>query len=110
MVPARSVPRKVGHAGLDVWAVGRLGWGAKGDHVPHTIWMFPELLERHGVTPHRLARETTRLGRNAIYRLADAEHPPARVELATIAVLVDALRRVTGDATIDVDDLLVVAP
>lgn len=67
-------------------------------------WRLRALLDAHGITPYALAAELgSSLSRNAVYRLANTT--PARVELATLAALVAALRRLTG-RPIEVGDLV----
>lgn len=73
-------------------------------HVENIQWKLRQYLETHGLSAYALAkvaggRETT------IYRLAREGQEPDRVDLPTLARVIGALRRLTGE-TVTPNDLL----
>jgi|GEM_PF-3922325 len=77
----------------------------KGDQRPVIEWRLRQVLRENGITPYRLAVELSgRVARNTVYRLARPT-PPARLDLATLEALLEALGRLTG-RRVDVGELL----
>ena len=70
------------------------------------VWKFSEYLEGRGLNPYRIARH----GKDAtdeqtIYRLARKGQSIKRLDLASLALIIDAVRIETGD-DIQLTDLL----
>ena len=67
-----------------------------------------DYLREHGLTPYRLVQETEgRLAKNTVYAMARGE--AKRVDLRTLDTLMNALRRITGEAP-SLEDVLVYTP
>jgi hypothetical protein len=73
-------------------------------------WKLADYLEAHELTPYRLAKQlgsSTRM--NTVYRLARRGQEPTRVDLATLATVMEGLRKLTGEE-IKLDDVLEFVP
>lgn len=76
----------------------------------HVRWKLAEYLQEHGITPYRLARAVaaeTRMG--TVYRLARQGKEPSRIDLPTLATVLEGLRRITGEA-VSFEDVLEFEP
>jgi DNA-binding Xre family transcriptional regulator len=67
-----------------------------------TRWKLKELLVENDITPYRLGAESA-VSANTIYKLT--RKAPARVDMATLSLIIPALRRLTGKP-INVQDLM----
>jgi hypothetical protein len=73
-------------------------------------WKLADYLEAHKLTPYRLAKQlgsTTRM--NTVYRLARRGQEPTRVDLVTLATVMEGLRKLTGEE-VKLDDVLEFVP
>ncbi|MDQ3397545.1 MAG: helix-turn-helix transcriptional regulator [Deinococcota bacterium] len=69
-------------------------------------WKLKQYLEKHNLTAYRLAQTLGTRGRMpTIYRLAREGEEPSRVDLPTLANVIDGLRELTGE-DVQVSDLL----
>jgi hypothetical protein len=69
-------------------------------------FQLQKVLDKCDVTAYRLAQATgKRLSRTAIYRLIN--HPPLRVDLETLATLLDAFEELGCE--VELNDLIVVS-
>ena len=73
-------------------------------------WKLAAYLQERGITPYRLARAVaaeTRTG--TVYRLARKGREPSRIDLPTLATILEGLRRVTGEE-VSFEDVLEFEP
>lgn len=61
-------------------------------------------LEKHKITPYRIAQEAG-ISTTSIYNLVDVEHPPSGIKFATLNAILNALVRLTGER-IEVSDVI----
>lgn len=73
-------------------------------------WKLADYLEERGITPYRLAKAIGNESRaGTIYRLARRGKEPSRVDLPTLATVVEGLNAITGE-TVSFDDVLEYEP
>lgn len=59
-------------------------------------WRFADYLEEHGLTAYAVAKASDITRLNTIYRIARRGKEPTRVDLPTLALVLDGLHKVTG--------------
>lgn len=72
-------------------------------------WRLADFLEERGLTAYAVAKASDITRLNTIYRLARRGSEPTRVDLPTLALLLDGLRKVTGEA-VNIGDVLEYLP
>lgn len=72
-------------------------------------WRLADFLEERGLTAYAVAKASDITRLNTIYRLARRGKEPTRVDLPTLALLLDGLRKVTGEP-ISIGDVLEYLP
>jgi hypothetical protein len=73
-------------------------------------WRLPEIMREHDLTAYRIGKELGGVTRmSTVYRLADSENPPMRIELETLSEMLDALYKLTGKR-FNTSDLLEYTP
>lgn len=72
-------------------------------------WRLADYLEERGLTAYAVAKASDITRLNTIYRLARRGKEPTRVDLPTLALLLDGLRKVTG-GPVSLDDVLEYLP
>lgn len=72
-------------------------------------WRLADFLEAHGVTAYALGKATGTTYMNTIYRIARRGHEPTRVDLPTLAMILDGLRKLTGE-DVQITDVLEYLP
>lgn len=62
-------------------------------------WRLPDIMEKHGVTPYKLGKQIGDVTRmSTVYRLADREHKPTRIDFKVLVDVVEALEQLTGES------------
>lgn len=60
-------------------------------------WRLPEIMREHELTAYRIGKELGGVTRmSTVYRMADEENPPVRIEIETLGEMLEALYRLTG--------------
>jgi hypothetical protein len=78
--------------------------------VARVRWKLATYLQERGITPYRLAKAVAPEARTGtVYRLARAGREPSRIDLPTLATVLEGLRRVTGEA-VSFEDVLEFEP
>lgn len=72
-------------------------------------WRLADYLEERGLTAYAVAKASDITRLNTIYRLARRGKEPTRVDLPTLALLLDGLRKVTG-GPVSIGDVLEYLP
>lgn len=72
-------------------------------------WRLADFLEERGLTAYAVAKASDITRLNTIYRLARRGKEPTRVDLPTLALLLDGLRKVTGEP-VSIGDVLEYLP
>lgn len=72
-------------------------------------WRLADFLEERGITAYALAKASDISRLNTIYRIARRGQEPTRVDLPTLATVLDGLRKLTGQP-IDITDVLEYLP
>lgn len=72
-------------------------------------WRLADYLEERGLTAYAVAKASDITRLNTIYRLARRGKEPTRVDLPTLALLLDGLRKVTG-GPVSISDVLEYLP
>ncbi len=66
-------------------------------HMGRYVWKFSEYLEERGINPYRVARHgKDKTEEQVIYRLARKGQSIKRLDLSSLALIVEAIRRETG--------------
>ena len=69
-------------------------------------WKLAAYLKAHNLTAYKVAQKIGGMTRvPTVYRMADPNKIPGRVDLGTLAEVLVALRQLTGEA-VDIGDLL----
>ena len=72
-----------------------------------TRWRLAKFLKVRGLSAYSLAKATARP--TTIYRLAKEDHEPTRVDLPTLTLVLDGLRKLTGE-NVQITDILEYIP
>lgn len=72
-------------------------------------WRLADYLEERGLTAYAVAKASDITRLNTIYRLARRGKEPTRVDLPTLALLLDGLSKVTG-GPVSIGDVLECLP
>ncbi|GAA5535151.1 helix-turn-helix transcriptional regulator [Deinococcus aluminii] len=72
-------------------------------------WRLADFLEERGFTAYALAKASDISRMNTIYRIARRGQEPTRVDLPTLATVLDGLRKLTGEP-VDLTDVLEYLP
>lgn len=60
-------------------------------------WRLPEIMREHDLTAYKIGKQLGGVTRmSTVYRMADEEQPPTRIELETLGEMLDALYKLTG--------------
>jgi len=75
-------------------------------HMGRFVWKFSEYLEQRGINPYRIARHgKDKSEEQVIYRLARRGQSIKRLDLASLALIVEAIKTETGEQ-VSITDLL----
>ncbi|PNY79913.1 helix-turn-helix domain-containing protein [Deinococcus koreensis] len=74
-----------------------------------TRWRLAEYLKQRGISAYALAKSTGTARPTTIYRLARPDHTPTRVDLPTLTMVIDGLRKLTGE-DVQISDILEYVP
>lgn len=74
-----------------------------------TRWRLAKFLKVRGLSAYSLAKATGTARPTTIYRLAKEDHEPTRVDLPTLTLVLDGLRKLTGE-NVQITDILEYIP
>ena len=72
-------------------------------------WKLAELLEERGLTAYALTKASGINRMSTVYRIAKRGSEPVRVDLPTLAAILDGLRKLTGE-DVQITDILEYVP
>lgn len=72
-------------------------------------WRLGLFLEEHRLTAYALGKASGIERMSTVYRIASKENPPIRVDLPTLARVLDGLRQLTGE-DVQITDILEYVP
>lgn len=72
-------------------------------------WRLADFLEDRGLTAYALGKASGTTRMNTIYRIARRGDEPTRVDLPTLALVLDGLRKLTGEP-VNIMDVLEYVP
>lgn len=72
-------------------------------------WRLADFLEEKGFTAYALGKATGTTRMNTIYRIARRGDEPTRVDLPTLALVIDGLQKLTG-TPVSITDILEYVP
>lgn len=76
------------------------------ENVPRYVWKFAEYLEQKDLNPYKVARHgKDESETQSIYRLARKGADMKRLDLSSLALVIEAIRKETGE-TLTPNDLL----
>lgn len=74
-----------------------------------TRWRLDQYLKARGFSAYALAKAIGTSRATTIYRLAKAGHTPTRIDLPTLTLVLDGLRKLTGEE-VQITDILEYVP
>ncbi|MGM9320865.1 helix-turn-helix domain-containing protein [Deinococcus aquaticus] len=72
-------------------------------------WRLADFLQEKNLTAYALGKATGITRMNTIYRIARKGSEPTRVDLPTLALVIDGLQKLTGE-TVSITDILEYVP